>query len=84
MLRVWQDKNFDSKHYDRAVDTFLSEYPDGELRVGKCCLSGYASHVHPNGLKKATLTIDIDINDKPNLSEISSDEWLSSDSEAEI
>ena len=63
---------------------FLNEYPDGELRVGKRRLSGYASHVRPNRSKKATVTIDIDIDDEPNLSEISSDEWSSSDSEGEI
>ena len=63
---------------------FLNEYPDDELRIGKHLLSGYASHVHPNRSKKATVTINIDTDDKPNLSEISSDEWLSNDSEAEI
>ena len=63
---------------------FLNKYPDGELRVSKRCLSGYASHVHPNRSKKATVTIDVDIDDKPNISEISSDEWSTSDSGAEI
>ena len=63
---------------------FLNEYPDGELRVGKRRLSGYASHVRPNRSKKATATTNIDIDDQPNLLEISSDKWSSSDSEAEI
>ena len=84
ILQVRREENFDPKHYDQAIDMFLKEYPDGELRVGKCRLSGYASHAHPNRSKKATVTIDIDIDDKPNLSEISSNEWSSNDSEAEI
>ena len=58
---------------------------DGELKVGKHCLYRYSGHARPNRSKKATVTIDIDIDGEPNLSEISSDEWTSSDSsEAEL
>ena len=84
ILWVCRDENFDPKRYDRAIDIFLNEYPDGELRVGKRRLSGYTSHVRPNRSKKAIVTINIDIDDEPNLSEISSNEWSSSDLEAEI
>ena len=31
--------------------------------------------MRPNRSKKATVTIDSDVDDEPNLSEISSDEW---------
>ena len=33
ILRVPQGENFDPKRYDRAIDMFLNEYPDGELRL---------------------------------------------------
>ena len=80
ILRVRRDKNFNTRHYDQAIDLFLMEYPDGELRVSKCHLSRYSGHACPNRLKRATVTIDIDIDNEANLLEILSNKWTSSDS----
>lgn len=94
ILRIRGDHNFEPSRYNRALEMFLTEYPNGDVRKGRRRLSGYKDH-NRRSRKKAMPVIvplsddesDVEVVEATqveiSLSDISSDEsaWSSSDSE---
>lgn len=95
ILRVRNERDYNEKRYDRAIDLFLSEYPNGEVRNQARRLDGYRPHKRKSK-KKARIEVvplsdsnsnsdsdDSDDDSIVGLSDISSDEseWTESESE---
>ena len=93
ILRVRGDRNFENSRYKRAVQMFMTEYPNGDLRKSQRRPAGNAPHKRPkrnkNVIPEEHISIGSDSDDSVNndlavnLSDISSDgdAWTSSDEE---
>ena len=44
VFRVRNDRNYKPEHYDRAVDMFLTEFPNGDIRKHARRVDGYRPH----------------------------------------
>ena len=93
ILRLRSDMNFSASKYDHAIEMFLAEYPNGEVRKRPCHLDGhnYPTKRKSHGKKersgmnvdllRETISVseDEEETENINLSEILDDNW--SDSE---
>ena len=53
ILRVRGDRNFKESRYDRAINTFMAQYPSGDLRKSNRRPGGCAPHKRPKRKKKS-------------------------------
>ena len=53
ILRVRNDNDFSERRYDRAVNMFMTEFPNGDIMQGKRRLAGYKPHKKKRTRKKS-------------------------------
>lgn len=53
ILRVRSDNDFNERRYDRAVNIFMTEFPNGDIMQGKRRLAGYKPHKKKRTRKKS-------------------------------
>ena len=53
ILRVRGDQNFKESHYDGVMNTFMAQYPKGDLRKSNRHPGGCALHKRPKRKKKS-------------------------------
>lgn len=66
ILRVRNDNDFSERRYDRAVNMFMTEFPNGDIMQGKRRLAGYKPHKKKRTRKKSPKLVpltDSDIDD---------------------
>ena len=91
ILRVRGDRNFKESRYNGAINTFMAQYPNGDLRKSNRSPRGCAPHKRPKRKKKSTPNV-VSLSDSDsegqlsekeeniNLSGVSSDsDWTSDD-----
>ena len=91
ILRVRGDRNFKESRYNGAINTFMAQYSNGDLRKSNRRPGGCAPHKRPKRKKKSTPNV-VSLSDSDsegqlsekeeniNLSGVSSDsDWTSDD-----
>ena len=53
ILHVRNDNDFSERRYDKAVNMFMTEFPNGDIMQGKRRLTGYKPHKKKKTRKKS-------------------------------
>ena len=61
---MWGDKNLDLERYDRAVEMFLTEYLNGDVRKGHRQVDGYKAHTRRSTKKTIQEIVPLSSNDE--------------------